>query len=417
MLNEKNTEVTREAKNNSDQLKVDGASRALSHEETAKIEQFLDKTDKSNDDWARRVQEQAHNELRKLREQRDAYLQKLAPESDRHGEPLLDHNRLDGLLGSLLRNNQNGEFDELIIATCEAFLRVSLYERSWNHSVCHNFENEDVNLLQGDKFFDVAARLVEQGAKRALLGDGCFDRILRGVISYNEQCISAETLHKPFLLKPEILNDEQIQRRFPYPFITTSTPYEYLMARVNAELASTAELRRPPIPLSLLELLRCEESNAVLDEYIGKRYAAKNGEISGNEVLKGYRKATSSDSTPGVFVDVDDTLIRRGDTLYQPLVDALDALCPRSDGVIVFTGGDSEALTTTLREAGFPERFLPVRAKSDFLGQRLSLLIDDTPAESQGLVCDERIEPVEAVERLKEIDPQGAIETYRATKG
>jgi hypothetical protein len=83
----------------------------------------------------------------------------------------------------------------------------------------------------------------------------------------------------------------------------------------------------------------------------------------------------------------------------------------------VFTGGDSEALTTTLREAGFPERFLPVRAKSDFLGQRLSLLIDDTPAESQGLVCDERIEPVEAVERLKEIDPQGAIETYRATKG
>jgi hypothetical protein len=395
--------------------KLDGAPRALSQEETAKIEQFLAKVDQSTEDQNKEIQERLLRETTYLRENRDVYLKELAPGSDKHGKPLMDDQELDQLLGSLLSCNQNGEFDELIIATCEAFLRIPLYRQGWNHSVCHNFEKAEVNLLQNERFLDIATRLVEQGAQRALLGDSCFDRILRGVIRYNEQRISTETLHAPFPLKPDVLNNAHIQKEFPFTFITTNTPYEYLMAQVNNELASTEELKYSPMPLALLELLRCEENSAVLDAYIAKRYSAKSGEIAGNEVLQGFRKATSADTTPGVFVDVDDTLIVWG-KLRTLLVEALDALCPRSDGVIVFTGGDPEALTETLRNAGFPERFLPVRAKTDFLGQRLALLIDDTPAESQGLVCDERIAPRNAVARLREIDPQGAIKAYQAAK-
>jgi hypothetical protein len=117
-----------------------------------------------------------------------------------------------------------------------------------------------------------------------------------------------------------------------------------------------------------------------------------------------------------VFVDVDGTLIvpdwhTKAPKLNPDLVERLDAHCPRGTSVTVFSGGDPAVQTARLRELGFPERFLPVKSKSDFKGMKLEIVFDDTHPAIQGFTA-VHLNPRD----LAKFDPEGALAKLREIK-
>jgi hypothetical protein len=405
--------------------------RSLSPEQIQKISDFVvSEANKSAEDTKYESAKQA------LLDKRESYLEQLSPTNDtRWGGPLLDHNELDRLIGACLARNQDGEFDQVIRAACEAHLREPISRQSWNHSVCHNFEKYPSGLLSSDKFLDLANRLVEQGAERALQGEGCFDRIIGGVIKYNLDRLDSVSIHSAFRFKPECLNNPEVQAmldgneytRWILDFVQATTPYSYLMREVEDALAKAeSEEVYASVSFEQLLLIRNEENSSRIDAYIARAYSEKKDNISATEAWAGYTSAVKKEVVPGVFVDVEGTLLvgeyfkeeREVRTvLNKQLAQALDALCPSSEEVIIFTGGDTVALTEQLRSFGFPERFLPVRSKADFRGQNLQILIDDTKPQMQGFHAEAHIRPKSydssAIEEFKELDPQGALAQFK----
>jgi hypothetical protein len=404
-------------------------ARLLTTEQIEKISNFL-----ANESAEKKEDSNSESIRQAYLDQREFYLKKLSPDNDtKWGGPLLDHNELDRLIGTLLSVNQNGDFDEVIRAACEAHLREPITRQSWNHSVCHNFEKYPSGLLSSDRFLDLAERLVAQGAERALRGDGCFDRILKGVIAYNLDKVNHENLYSDFIFKPKCLDSEIVQtlldnewyRNCLY-FAQATTPYQYFLKKMEDALSQPDDKDvYASVSFSRLLLIRNEENAAIIDAYIARAYKSKAGQISGIEAWDNYRNATKREALLGVFIDVEGTILvgkyfkeekQVRTVLNKQLVQALDALCPSKEGVTIFTGGDTIQLTEQLRTLGFPERFLPVRSKADFYGQKLQILIDDTKPEIQGFhaeafICPDSYESSD-IEKLKELDPQGALALY-----
>ncbi|MFA5961458.1 MAG: hypothetical protein WC848_02130 [Parcubacteria group bacterium] len=81
----------------------------------------------------------------------------------------------------------------------------------------------------------------------------------------------------------------------------------------------------------------------------------------------------------GVFVDVDGTLVVGANQLNQFVVDLLKKYKESGKAVTVFTAGNIYSQKTRLERLGLTEIIgeFEVRAKSDFTGQKLEIVIDD----------------------------------------
>lgn len=347
------------------------------------------------------------------------------------------HHKLDSLIGRIIRNNDDGLLNPLLRCALQKWA-VSENGRGyldWSHSVCHQFEKcseikgSKESVLDFPELREEVTALVNEAGRRAVeAGDAaCFPRLLQGIVFFNLRETVPQAIDEPMLYKPEILSDRELGRLlFEEPvlaaFCRAQTMREFIDQVIVIAGEREINFRCSWLPLELLEAAETSDNRGVMAEYFARTYASSRcSHIEASKVLDNVRAAREAkESCPGVFVDVEGTLLSwgsEGPTLTGT-AKALMALCPAEKTMTIITGGDVEELSAALRSAGLPERFLPVRSKKDFYGKRLEVLIDDTAPEIQGLSAGKWVRPSSwYAGPIVEADPFGTVELYKASKG
>jgi hypothetical protein len=234
---------------------------------------------------------------------------------------------------------------------------VSIY----NHNVCHLFEGfgrGQPSYLDSTATLPIAGELVNYAlGKAAASGDfGCTGRIISPIIDLN--LIGLEDTLDGFTFKPEIFSDANFIET-----ISSSSEAEYISSLINF----------------------CKSGS--MGEFFPRF-------VQGLRAKEGLEKlADTSEVSPGVFIDVDGTLVSRSydtnkhESVYEKLASTQEyALGKLSEGlpVTVFTGGDPAEAIKNLISAEVDERLLDVRSKHDYIGRILEICVDDTAPAMQG---------------------------------
>jgi len=368
----------------------------------------------------------------------------LSPESDLHGSSRIDENEIDRLIQIALSLSPHGEHDDLISAGCAAFTRCSSYNHaSWAHAVCHNFErfgssNQHGSLFDRPDLRGPAEALLREAAHRATrFGGASFDRTMGGVIRFALSLVSTNQLDEPFPWKPEFLRDPRLadavgRSSIEALFCLAHTPRQFIEQVATLIAGSKEPIYGPRIPLDLLAAARNERNAGDIDRAIVKQLGLDRREscsvghtndldLSAAQVkdLLASRASArgASEVTPGLFVDVGQTLIELDRRTLEPrLTQTAELIALFAPGsrvqVTIFTGGDPQTATERLAALGFPGELLPVTGKKEFREQRLACLIDDTSPDGQGFAAERWIRPGDRSGWLKS-DPLGAVARFR----
>lgn len=283
----------------------------------------------------------------------------------------------------------------------------------WSHGVCHLFEQypAGISFLNSSENLSVAKKLVNEAIRRCInaRAEGNISRIIDPIIAYNLAQLESGNLDDNFIFKPDSVHqDEFIQflsdklqkdrengksddmtkmikqkniARVYFSRLETPRDFLKVLIKDGIEIPVSDERRR----IELLHMIKDSITEEEMRIYLNKLYMVNNQEITLEELMQNLTEAehATGEIVRGVFVDVEGTLIKDG-RLNMSLVADLEREANSGKSVIVFTGGDKTAQTTNLRALGFPEKFLPVVAKSDYHGKILEHLIDDTIPEYQG---------------------------------
>lgn len=369
---------------------------------------------------------------------REANLQSLLPESRSE----LHHDAIDSLVQKALSVNKNGEFNQMLIAACDAFRRCPSYDyMGWSHAVCHNFEkfnrkHPDSSLLGHPEIAAAVEGLIEEATARAVEnGNGCFERTMGGIIGFALSQVEMDKVEEPFPWKPACLSDARVASLLGENsargsvrgiFCLSKTPREFVEGVAKLVATSEKEIYGVNLALDLLEAVRNENNCEIIDACIFKQHRLNHADIPADKVgqlLEDRRAAATAEETlPGIFVDVDNTLVALDwETKMPKLSDVAKVLWTLAPGsrkqITIFTGGDPEKATERLKGLGFPSDLLPVRSKSEFRGKRLAVLIDDTPADIQGFSAENAIDPNHGFnEAFIKLDPLEAIARFKRDK-
>ncbi len=238
------------------------------------------------------------------------------------------------------------------------------------HAVCHLFEgygrkSEEGSYLYSSNLLGIAEELVNATLLPTIKYSdfSCVDRIIEPIIAYNLDHL--EENKEGFAFKPSILTNAEFIAAYG----------KYLKANPSGEWAKKG------LHGYLLEF--CESKS--MSEFFAK-------------YTDGLRKAENIDTpieekevVPGVFVDVDGTLIKsiysngKSDPVkinptYQYVLKKLEEGIP----VTVFTGGRLDEALGKLRAAKVDERLCDVKSKTGYINRTLEKCIDDTSPTRQG---------------------------------
>lgn len=301
----------------------------------------------------------------------------------------------------------------------------------WNHSVCHFIEKygqtdrEFPSLLtflglpnanEFPQYREALAMLVE----KAWPDTNCLDRIMGPIFDFNlfearkhpenpEFAFFSPAFRDPKNLKVAeefFVKDNYNDNRRVCLMMTSDGPAEVwkkaLAGGIPLSSAYSASIYAD-FPASDAELA------AYLDAAFGGalRYAA--GGLTASEVVSNIRADIKKEILPGIFVDVDGTLLMTRDgadslntELHEMLVKALDKEEPArlANGgwdincpITVFSGGDPVVQTKRLQAVGCDMRLLPVQSKTGFRGITMQTLIDDTQPRLSGFGAETWIWP------------------------
>ncbi len=305
----------------------------------------------------------------------------------------------------------------------------------WTHSACHLFENfpHVPSFLQDEKLFPAAEIIVDGMVKGVIDGLttrkfereplGCVDRLVGGILRYNTQNASLDSINYPFkptsLERPEFVKmvEQDKYARSILPFIKTKSILE--MAEEVVRTQSPAELENYLTDHKFIELLpelRLRLSEQDLESAL-EVYSASNKEhakgtnttiIGGKNILLRFNKLEAvTTALDGVYIDVDGTLIEQnvctGHELLSNIVHAY-AISRLSEGkrVVIMSGGDPAEQTAKLKSLGVDERLLPVIAKSTLKGKKLEICVDDTHPFWQGFASEQYIHPTQDNAKLRD---------------
>jgi hypothetical protein len=393
---------------------------------TALYDLVNDNARQKKDEW--RVRENAENQ--ELLGNKESFMHKLQEYS---------HRGTDELISIAIRAN-DGSLDDLLVAACKRYTECGWNDfNDWSHSVCHNYEKHTPGVASSVLSFPgvrpAATELYNEVIRRAAeAGLGCTPRMLHGVMQYAFELVTAENFANPWEYKPEGLRNERINA-----LLERNEPDLALFCRSASprELVATALQRELParIPRQLLELYYQEEQTSERRDAIAQHIArtrhyynlptsAEDSAVSVPEIaeqLDNLLAAAAAPVLPGIYVDVDGTLIQKERTGAERLSDigvAVRALFAEPGHLTIVTGGDPESATARLRELGFPECVLPVQSKQTLVGKRVELLIDDTPSEAQSLRAEREYGASsygnhEVVNTLMRMDPCRVLPRYQ----
>lgn len=416
------------------------ATPSMSHEPAGTLPSHIPLTPEQREAWhalcaevaqqetgmVERTRELTRRNEEKAREflaRADDYLRKLDPSSDRAGRCALDANKIDSIIEKALTLNQNGQYDLLINAACAAFSRCDRGDHlDWSHAVCHNFEryrpdDDRPSLLEFPALQRATEELFEESVRRVMesrTGVDSFTRTLGGVINYALDQVNPSQVDEPFPWKPACLNNDQLVQvlgpeSIEGRFCAARTPREFVEGLAVVMTGAQDRFYGPSIPLDLFDAVRTDSNGALIDAAFAKQAAESASDDERPMVttppasvgeLRAQRDAARAGTvvTPGVFIDVDGTLLgreyRRDDSWVLTDTAARVALfAPGSRvPVTIFTGGDPATATRQLEQLGFPQELLPVRSKAEFRGHLLELVLDDTPPDVQGFAAKEYID-------------------------
>jgi len=269
--------------------------------------------------------------------------------------------RISGMLPKMATSEAFPEVEDLtkrLIKAGETAWRTI----SYTHSVCHLFEKygrSGSSYLYSAALLPAAGELVDFTLRKALKGRdfGCVDRIVHPIMDLNLAYL--EDCQEGFTFKPEILTFEEFIQRFS----------------LSGECSYSPEL-----------IDFCKSKS--IGEFFPKFVEALRAE-------KGLRAiANPNEILPGIFIDVDDTLVNYDHYDKENDIDVFKrlaltqeyALRKLQEGtpVVIFTGDDPNAAIEHLKLAGVDERLLEVKSKKEYIGRTLEICVDDTAPAIQG---------------------------------
>jgi len=237
---------------------------------------------------------------------------------------------------------------------------------SYTHSVCHLFEQygwgNGPSYLNSAALLPVAGELVDFTLKKALdAGEfNCVSRIVHPIAKLNLAHLERDS--GIFVFKPKIMTNAE--------FIKNYSKSEDL-----SDQKWLADF--------------CKSQN--VGEFFPIYVQALRKE-------KGLGTLTDTKVVPGVFIDVEGTMItfdrcgdldKNGDReyIYKRLPTTQEYALRKLQEVIpvtVFTGGDIKDIRKNLKSAGVDKKLCKVQPKKEFLGRTLETCIDDTIPTMQG---------------------------------
>jgi hypothetical protein len=277
-----------------------------------------------------------------------------------------------------------------------------------SHALCHAFEKyrnggsstdeNQFSLLNDSEGLLAAKQLLEIHISDRTRSKKfwCDSRILNPIVEYN---LNNLTTLNDWPFKPECLKDEAYvtmvngidgkkefttatnysHDSFVFEFINAGTPREFFIACVREN--KKFPIDDPKFLLVVIDSLGGEIDDKILKKYIKKFYFSNGVNIQSGDLIENIRSfEKAKELQPGVFVDVDGTLIING-KLNIKLAEALETVKGR---VTIFSDGVSKIQSEKLRSLGFSEKFLPVVSKNNFKGMVLEKLIDDSVPAYQG---------------------------------
>ncbi len=315
-------------------------------------------------------------------------------------------NATEGMINTVfkLRGHTGLPYAELINALADIYIQQDGGWRSafanWSHSLCHLFEKYGRNtdpkypshsFLEVPSDLPAAEKLFLENARRAI-DEGELSNTSRttgAMVRFNIDQLTPETLDGAFPFRPLPEERERFLKlhRSEYEtqqrlFFSAETPREFLVSMVRAleKFSYTPEENIPPL-LLIADSLTPEELTAYL-----QKFASVNGQVPTIDELRDSIAVAeaATEALPGTFVDVDDTLVIKGE-LNERVVEAITKRADKGESVTVVSGGDPSTQTGLLRSLGLDERFLPVQSKDVIRGKVVEKLIDDTPPAFQGV--------------------------------
>ncbi len=298
-----------------------------------------------------------------------------------------------------------------------AVLTTGVYDTTWHHSVCHNFERYPdttrPSFLHNPKFFPAAKILVDHAIATLNEDDGNFGRIAEPIARYNLDFLTAHGIPEAWPFKPTSFSTIDPDALYPdtlrgrcscnelaMRFIQSKTPAAFIQSLIDNPLRSfgmESELNETKRLISFVYKSGGSEAAERFLEKIpaGQDWTNFNGKILDRNMIAyakesygekwidyllksatAHSKQAQNDITPGVFVDVEGTLIANG--FNKPLASYLTHLLDNGIPVTVFTGGDVEKLSKDLEASGLDRRLFPIQQKVNSSGKCLEVLIDDT---------------------------------------
>lgn len=231
------------------------------------------------------------------------------------------------------------------------------------HSVCHLFDygkGAKGSYLNSTSLLELAEKLVnatfESPINLRMLDSNAggiifyFYRVIESIVQYNLD--NMEKCKDGFAFKPAVFNNPALIE----------------------QLTEAAKKSCPVQYVAFCTAKNVEEFFQAYVESLKQESGVKSDGTNNTETL------------PGVFVDVDDTLYN-----YEGIIESTQTYLMKKieDGipVTVFTGGDPKEAAEKLKKCGIDGRLLDVKSKSDYIGKTLEVCIDDTKPPRQGFMA------------------------------
>jgi len=229
----------------------------------------------------------------------------------------------------------------------------------YTHSVCHMFEKygHGSSYLNSPELLPIASELVDFTLRKAMneRDFGCVSRIVQPVANLN--LAHLEESPEIIVFRPSIMTDENFIENY----------------------ARSGDVQYSPFLVDF-----CKAGN--IGEYFVKYAQAL-------RKLEGLDELTDTEVVPGVFIDVDNTLIfsqwnnarEKVDYSRMPLTQEY-ALRKLEEGspITIFTGREPEKAIQNLMAAGVDRRLCAVQPKGRYIGRTLEICIDDSNPIIQG---------------------------------
>jgi hypothetical protein len=303
----------------------------------------------------------------------------------------LSHGQLDSHVhGELLERPASKAHAQEFLAVAKRLCEVH-DTGSWNHSVCHFIEkyreggnNSLLNYL--DTGFPQYQEALDMLVEKAFAAENCISRILGPILRYNLDKELSTGHRESFACRPLAFtpsgNHAKAREWFKKTDYSDSRGIALMIRSSSpAELWDLAEKEGVPLYYDIKDYRKAPMPPERLAKYLDAAYGAdlakKTGGLSGQDIAGNLQIKAAGQIKKGIYVDVDDTLIR-GEKLNDGLVQALVAAKKAGIKVQIISAGNPESQTQRLLELGLPKNLGTVSPKAALKGSTLEMLVDDT---------------------------------------